>query len=163
MPGIVPPYRLVFHHLKQEKLECREKKELEKTLDFAKTKEVEMIYESNKNFSSETCLDTLSSFPHLKYNLDLGHLNTAIGNKTLKMDLGDFMKKIKTRTVYIHAHNNNGKQDEHNSLEKGTLDWKSTLDRLDLSTIRKIIIENRTTEDILKTKKQLQEYLKKQA
>ena len=141
-------------HLKQEK------EKLKEIFDFAKKNKVEMIYESNQKFYSETCLDVLDSFPKLRYNLDLGHLNTAIGNKTLGMNLNEFIDKIKSRVVYVHAHNNDGINDEHKSLEKGTLDWKPILDRLDLSKIHKIIMEVRTTEDILNTQKLLEDYLR---
>jgi len=147
-------------HLKQGKLTKQEKEKLQEIFDFAKKNKVEMIYESNQKFYSETCLDVLDSFSKLKYNLDLGHLNTAIGNKTLGMDLSKFIDKIKSRVIYVHAHNNNGIDDEHKSLEKGTLDWKFVLNKLDLSKIRKIIMEVRTTEDILNTKKLLEDYLK---
>jgi len=146
-------------HLKQEKLTKQEKEKLKRILNFAKKNKVEMIYESNKNFYSETCFEVLKCFPKLRYVLDLGHLNTAIGNKTLGMDLEKFLDKIKSRVVYVHAHNNNGVYDEHNSLEKGTLDWKFVLGKLDLSQIRKIIIEVKTTEDILNTRKLLEDYL----
>jgi len=150
---------LVFH-LKQKKLTKQEKAKLQEIFDFAEKNKIEMIYESNQKFYSETCLDVLESFPKLKYNLDLGHFNTAIGNKTLGMDLNEFIDKIKSRVVYVHAHNNNGIHDEHNALDNGTLDWKSILDKLDLSKIRKIIMELRTTEEILNTRKLLEEYLK---
>jgi len=120
-----------------------------------------MIYESNGFFYGKTCLDILKRFPKLKYNLDLGHLNTALGNKTLCMSLDEFINKIKDRVVYIHAHNNNGKKDEHVSLEKGTLDWKHVLNMLDLSKIRKIIIEVNGIAGIKKTKKLLENYIKK--
>lgn len=147
-------------HLKQEKLTQQEKTKLKKTFEFSKKNKVEMIYESNKNFYSQTTLDVLDSFPKLKYNLDLGHLNTAIGNKTLGMKLEGFIDKIKSRVIYIHAHNNNGIQDQHQSLEKGTLNWKQVLDKLNMSKIKKTIIEVKTTQDILNTQKLLQDYLK---
>jgi sugar phosphate isomerase/epimerase len=152
---------LIFH-LKQEKLTKKEKSILKGILLFAKKKNVELIYESNQNLIASTCLDVLASFPKLQYTLDLGHLNTSIGNKTLGMDLNEFIDKIKNRVIYVHAHNNNGLEDEHKSLEKGTLDWKSVLDKLDLSKIRKILMEVRTAEDILNTKKLLEDYFNKQ-
>jgi sugar phosphate isomerase/epimerase len=120
-----------------------------------------MIYESNHKFYSKTCLDVLNSFPRLNYNLDLGHLNTSIGCKTLGMDLNNFLDKIKSRVVYIHAHNNNGINDEHKSLDKGTLDWREVLNRLNIFKARKIIIEIKTKEDILNTKRLLEDYLRK--
>ena len=150
---------LIFH-LKQEKLTKDEKEKLQEIFNYAKKKDVEMIYESNQKFYSKNCIDVLNSFPKLKYNLDFGHLNTAIGNKTLGMSLKEFIKKIKSRVIYIHAHNNNGMIDEHKSLDKGNLDWRFLLDNLDITKIRKIIIEVRATQDILNTKKLLQDYLK---
>lgn len=147
-------------HLKQEKLTKIEEKIWKEILRFAKKNGVEMIYESNQKFSAEVCLDFLKRFPEVNYNLDLGHLNTAIGNKTLGMDLYRFLDKIKERIVYIHAHNNYGLEDEHNSIDNGTLDWENIFDKLDMSKIRKIIIEVRNTESIIKTKKALENYFK---
>jgi len=151
---------LIFH-LKQEKLTREEENLLRGILKFANRNGVEMIYESNKIFLGETTIDVLKRFPKLKYNLDLGHLNTALGNKTLGMSLDEFIEKVKDRVVYIHAHNNNGKKDEHTSLDKGTLDWKHVLDMLDLSKIRKVMIEVEGSKDIKKTKKILENYVKK--
>ena len=150
---------LIFH-LRQEKLTKEEKEIVKEMFAFAKKNDVEMIYESNNRFYAETSLDVLDSFPKLNYNLDLGHLNTAIGNKTLGMDVNEFIDKVKSRIVYVHAHNNNGLQDEHKSLEKGTLDWKSVLNMMDLSKVRKIIMEVRTPEGISESKKLLEDYLK---
>jgi sugar phosphate isomerase/epimerase len=148
-------------HLKQEKMSEEEKLRFKKLLDFSKKRKVEIIYESNTNFIGEICMDVLDSFPDLKYNLDFGHLNTAIGNKTLGMELEKFIEGIKDRVFYIHAHNNNGLEDEHRSLESGTLNWRYVLDKLDLSKIKKIIIELRNVEEIFITKRNLEEYLNK--
>ena len=148
---------LIFH-LKQEKLNKSEEKRLRELLKFAKNKGIEMIYESNGKFIAKTTLDVLKKFPRLNYNLDLGHLNTAIGNKTLGMNWKEFIEKIKDRTVYIHAHSNNGREDEHVSLDKGTLPWRKILDMLDLNKIRKIIIETKR-EHIKETKELLENYL----
>lgn len=148
-------------HLKQDKLTKLEEKLWKEILKFADKNRVEMIYESNGKFYGKVCLDFLKRFPEVNYNLDLGHLNTAIGNKTLGMDLDDFIEKVKDRIVYIHAHNNNGLEDEHNSIDDGTLDWRSVLDKLNMSKVRKIIMEVQGAEDILNTKKALEDYKKK--
>jgi sugar phosphate isomerase/epimerase len=129
-------------------------------LSFAKKKGVEMIYESNQKFSGEVCLDFLKRFSKTNYNLDLGHLNTAIGNKTLGMDLDKFIEKVKGRIIYIHAHNNNGIEDEHKSIENGTLDWRGIFNKLDMSKVKRIIMEVKGTEDILKTRDALENYFK---
>lgn len=147
-------------HLKQDKLTKGEESRFRELLNFAKKKKVELIYESNGYFKADTCLDVLKKFPKLNYNLDLGHLNTAVVNKTLGMDLDDFLEKVKNRTVYIHAHNNNGK-DKHLGLDEGSLDWEHVLDKLDHSRIRKIIIEVHNPKKVKKTEKLLKEYANK--
>ncbi len=113
-------------HLKQDKLTKGEESRFRELLNFAKKKKVEIIYESNGYFKASTCLDVLKKFPKLNYNLDLGHLNTAVVNKTLGMDLDKFLEKVKKRIVYIHAHNNNGK-DKHQGIDEGSLDWEHVL------------------------------------
>jgi len=145
-------------HLRSEKFNDGETKIFRDLLDFAKKNNVEILYESNINFSGEICLDFLRRFPDMRYVLDLGHLNLAIENNTLGLDFKEFISLIKERIVYIHAHNNIGRVDEHGSLNNGTLDWRSVLDMVDLSKVRKIIIEAGKEEDIIKTKKILEEY-----
>jgi len=146
-------------HLKQEKLTKAEENKFRELLKYARSKGVEIIYESNGFFDGRVAIDVLKRFPKLKYNLDLGHLNTAIENKTLGIPLRDFIEAIKKRIVYIHAHNNNGK-DDHKALDDGTLKWEPILDMIDIKRVRKIIIEARTAKDIRKTKKLLEDYLR---
>jgi len=147
-------------HLKQEKLTKEEEKIFRELIKFASKRGVELIYESNSWFIAETCLDILKRFPELNYNLDLGHLNTAVVNKTLGMDLDEFLSKIKDRVVYVHAHNNNG-EDEHLGLDEGSLDWRHVLNNINHSKIRKIIIEVHNPKKVKKTEKLLKEYLKR--
>jgi len=149
---------LIFH-LKVEKLNEEEAKILKKLFSFAKKNGVEMLFESNSKFIGENTLDVLRIFPKLRYNLDLGHLNVGIGTGDLGMEVDDFLDKVKSRVVYIHAHGNNGLKDEHKGLDEGTLDWKHVLDRLDLSKVRKIIMEIRTPEAVARAKKLLEDYL----
>ena len=77
------------------------------------------------------------------------------------MDLDEFIEKIKPKLVHIHAHNNYGDLDKHNSLDDGTFPWKEVLDLLKKGKLRKIIIENETNEDRIKSKKILEKYLTK--
>jgi sugar phosphate isomerase/epimerase len=149
---------LIFH-LKQEKLNKKEKKLFGEILVFAKKNNVEIIYESNGKFKSRTTLDVLRSFPKLNYNLDLGHLNTAIENKTLEMPWEDFIDKVSSRIVYLHLHNNSG-EDDHLGLEEGTLNWRDVLDRLNFNNIRKIIIEVHDYSKMKKEIKLIEDYLK---
>jgi sugar phosphate isomerase/epimerase len=153
--------REMIIHLSQDKLTKKSEKQLREVINFAKKYGVELIYESNCNFSGKITINVLKKFPDLKYNLDLGHLNTSIGNKKLGMNLDNFLLNVRDRIVYIHAHNNNGKEDEHKSLDEGTLDWVHILDKLDLKKIRKIIMECRGGEAFRKTEKLLKNYLSK--
>ena len=150
---------LIFH-LKPENLTKKEEKILEEIISFGEKNGVETLYE-NIGHSGIIFLNTLKKIPKLKCVLDLGHLNIALGNKELGMPLEKFIDKIKERVVYIHAHNNHGHWDEHKTIDDGTLNWRYALDILDLSKVRKIIIEARTPKHILKTKKALEEYLKR--
>lgn len=151
---------LIFH-LKQEKLSNEEAEKLKEILDYADKNNVEPIYEPNGKFIADTCIDVLERFPSLNYCLDLGHFNTAIGNKTLGMPADEFINKIKDRIICIHAHNNNGMDDEHKGINSGTLDWKHILDMLDIKKIRKVIIEPKNNKEVMSSRKYLQAYFKK--
>lgn len=158
--SIVGIKELIFH-LKQDKLTKKQEKQLRKIIDYSKKKKVKMIYESNKDFYPDTCLDVLKRFPDIGYNLDLGHINIAHRLKYFNYSIDDFINKIKDRIVYIHLHNNNGKKDQHISLKKGTLNWKHILDLLDFKKIKKLIIEQHEMKDVTSTKKDLDNYFKK--
>jgi sugar phosphate isomerase/epimerase len=127
-------------HLTQDKLKKMEIKQFKEMIGFAKRHGVEVLYEPNHTFNGRNFLYNLSQFKGLKVNLDLGHLNTAIVNKSLGMGVEEFLKHIRNKVVYVHLHNNLGK-DNHQGLEEGSLDWRSILDQLDLGRIRKLISE----------------------
>ena len=148
---------LVFH-LKHDKLSDEEAGNLREVINFAKEHNVQMIYESNGILVADVALNFLNRFPDVNYCLDLGHLNNGYGRKMLGCELDEFINKVKNRVVYIHAHNNSGIKDEHKALRDGTLDWKHVFSLLDLSIVKKIIIEVKTKEDIIKTKSDLDDY-----
>jgi sugar phosphate isomerase/epimerase len=150
--------RELIVHLKQEKLTKKEIQAFKEILSFAKKNEVEVLYEPNGNFIAKNFLYNLNQFPGLKINLDICHLGMAVKNKTLKMDLVDFLETIRARVVYIHASGYNGRE-EHWGLDKSVVDWKVVLDNLDLRKIRKIIIELHHFEEFKKTKEDLESYL----
>lgn len=151
---------LVFH-LKHDKLSDDEASQLREVIDFAKEHNIEMIYESNGIIVADVVYDFLERFPDVNYNLDLGHMNNGYGRDMLGCEIDEFVKKIKDRVVYIHAHNNSGKKDSHSSLDDGTLDWKHVFDMLDMSIVKKIIIEISNLDDVNRTKKALDFYFKK--
>jgi len=145
-------------HLKQDRLTTREIKLFAELLKFAQKNKVEILYEPNSNFIGKNFLYNLNKFPGLNANLDLCHLEMAIENKTLGMELKDFLKKIKKRVVYIHA-SGYYKQKEHYGLNKSKLNWQEILNQLDLSIIKKIIIELHHFEDFKETKNMIDDYL----
>lgn len=148
-------------HFRDKKLENNQIKLVKELINFAKKNKVELIYESNGKFKAEVCFDFFRHFPSVRYNLDLGHFNTAVCNKTLGMNYLEFIKKIRDKIIYIHAHNNGGEEDEHISLDKGSLDWKEILDLINLKKVRKIIIEARGIDNIKETQNSLENYLKR--
>ena len=90
--------------------------------------------------------------------MDIGHLNIAIKKGKFKIDLNEFLEKTKSKLVNIHAHNNDGMKDTHLSLDAGNFPWESLLNKLKNKNLRKIIIECKNMEDILKSKELLEKY-----
>lgn len=145
-------------HMKEGFLTEEEKEKFQKIINFAKEKGIEMVYESNSFCKAENAIKFLEDFPEVNYCLDFGHINTAIHSEKFGMDLMDFINKIKNRIVHIHAHNNYGDKDAHNSLEQGNFNWREILAKLKNQKLRKIIIENKTKEDTDRSKKLLEKY-----
>ena len=144
-------------HMKETEFTNEEIKRFNEIISFANKNRIEMIYE-NHVCSEEVIFKVLKTFPKVNFCLDIGHLNIAIHKGKFKMKLEEFLDKVKPRLVHIHAHNNYGEKDEHNSLDNGNFDWKNVLNLLKNSKLRKIILENKTKEDTLETKKMLEEF-----
>lgn len=66
-------------------------------------------------------LDMVNS-PNLKACLDTGH-----ANMTGVTSLEQWIAQLGERLVYVHAHNNSGKSDDHWPLGRGTLEMRSVL------------------------------------
>lgn len=146
-------------HMKETEFSEDEIKKFNEVIDFASKNGIEMIYE-NHVCSDEVIFRVLKNFPRVKFCLDIGHLNVARHQGKFKIDLNEFIEKVKPNLVHLHAHNNYGEKDEHNSLDKGNFDWKNVLDYLGKNHLKKIIIESKKKEDVLKSKKLLLDYLK---
>jgi sugar phosphate isomerase/epimerase len=67
--------------------------------------------------------------------LDIGHANI---NGQIELFLKTFSDKI----VHIHAHDNDGKSDQHLGIGYGNLDWKSIANMLRISYDKVVIIES---------------------
>ncbi len=159
MAEIIGAKEIVFH-MKGNELSKKEIRKFNSILDFAKKHKIEMIYENNA-CSEETIFRILGSFPEINFCLDIGHLNLAIHTGKFKMNLKDFVRKVKSRLTHIHAHNNFGEKDEHNSLDNGNFPWKELLNELKNSKLKKITIECNEKEDVLKSKNVLDDYFRR--
>lgn len=144
-------------HMKEEEFSEEEIRQFNEIIDFAESKGIEIIYE-NHVCSEEIILRVLETFPRLKFCLDFGHLNAAIYHKNFNMDIYEFLDKVKERLVHIHAHNNHGEKDEHNSLDNGNFPWKEVLEKLKGSNLRKIILENKEEKDSYKSKELVEDF-----
>lgn len=150
--------QLVFH-MTDGFLSAENKKRFRDVLSHAEEMGVEMLYESNSTLVGDYAYDILDSFPKLGYVLDLGHLNNGHGNGWLGCSIDEFISRVASRVVYVHASNNSGRRDEHLDLDSGTLDWRGVLDKLNLSKIRKIIVEVRNLDLVEDSRLSLLTYL----
>lgn len=147
-------------HMKETEFTKEEINNFNKIIDFAQENGIEMIYE-NHVCSEDAILRILQNFPRVNFCLDIGHLNVAIHKGKFKMELDEFLEKVGVKLVHMHAHNNYGKKDEHNSLDNGNFNWKDLLDKLENSNLRKIIFENRTKKEVDISRKLIKEYYQK--
>lgn len=96
--------------------------------EFAKKNGVELWLENLSNytknhpfyyiFTTEEEFDyILSQVPEIKFFVDIGHLN--IGNANIYEIINKYIHRI----VGFSVSNNNGLQDQHISLERGTIDY----------------------------------------
>ena len=149
---------LIFH-INAGRLNAGKRRKLRPVIDYAHASGILPIYESDAGLNAGQVLKVLDMFPDLGYALDLGHLNNGWGRNLLGCRIDTFIEKIKHRVVYVHANNNDGIRDQHHGLEQGCLDWRSVLDRLDPSQIRKIIIEVCSTVHLEDSQRVLRSYL----
>lgn len=64
--------------------------------------------------------------PNFKICLDVGHVN----KKNSICPITHWIKELNHAIGYVHLHNNNGINDEHNAINDGSLDMRQTLDSL---------------------------------
>lgn len=147
----------IIFHMKETEFTKEEIRLFNEVIKFANKKGIELIYE-NHVCSEEIIFKVLETFPEVNFCLDLGHLNLAIQKGKFKINLEEFLEKIKYRLTNIHAHNNDGMEDSHNSLDEGNFPWGSFLDRLKNKNLKKIIVECKKEEDCLKSKKLLEKH-----
>lgn len=146
-------------HLPEETLTEDQGRVLNELLALAHNHGITLMVENNSGSPSETLLDLLRRFPGLMMNLDIGHLNRQLQEKLITLPLDEYIRAIRDRVVYVHAHNNKGQADEHKSLDYGTLEWRDVLDKLDLTRTRTIILEQNDPADVASSERLLRHYL----
>lgn len=93
--------------------------------------------------------------PHLRACLDIGHVNIFS-----KMAPNDWLDALGNDLVYIHAHNNNGELDEHQSFDKGSIDMEGFLNHLALTTSRAhLALETNSVEGLAESYEITKPYL----
>lgn len=111
--------------------------------------------------SPESILTLLARInsPHLKACLDTGHINIFSELSPI-----DWIGEMGTQVAYIHAHNNGGTLDSHDSFEKGLLDMESFLNHLALLPQKiHLAIETSTVKGLASSYDMLRPYLKLQS
>ena len=104
-----------------------------------------------------TLLNRINS-PHLKACLDTGHINIFSPMSPI-----DWLKHLGSQVVYIHAHNNGGELDSHDSFDQGVLDMESFLNHLALLPQKiHLAIETSTVKGLSRSYDILKPYLKLQ-
>lgn len=156
--GLLDAHEVVFH-INRRALNEVHKRQLMRIIDYAKEKDIDLIYESDAGLQADHTCDVLETFENIGYALDLGHLNNGYSKNLLGCEIDEFISRVRERVVYIHANNNCGTMDEHKGLNDGTLDWCAVLDLLDIHKIKKIIIEVRSIEYLKDTLGTLRHYL----
>ena len=97
--------------------------------------------------------------PNLGILIDLGHLNVT--SKTLELDKEDFINKLMGGIFMFHLHDNDGLSDQHKPVKINS--WVlQTLKQRRVDHTIPIVIESvhDSVEDILKTKKIIEEVLR---
>lgn len=75
----------------------------------------------------------------LHMTLDVGHANIA-------SQLKPFLDNMSRRIIHLHIHDNNGLNDDHMVVGKGTVDWDLVRSKIDFRKIT-CVIENNTLSD----------------
>ncbi len=96
--------------------------------------------------------------PHLKACLDIGHVNIFSELSPI-----DWIRELGSHVVYIHAHNNAGELDSHDSFERGILNMESFMNHVALLPQKiHLAIETATIQGLQNSHQMLKPYIKLQ-
>jgi len=88
----------------------------------------------------------------IKHTMDVGHLETN------NVDIGEYIQDLRNYLIHIHLHDNFGEFDNHLPLGDGNINFPRIFKALkEINYTGRIILEMTKTEDILKSRKFLEE------
>jgi sugar phosphate isomerase/epimerase len=92
--------------------------------------------------AQNTLIDAVNA-PSLRACLDIGHCNM-----TAQTPVSIWIEQLGSRLIYVHAHNNSGKYDDHWPLTKGTMDIKAVFQQFsNLKAPPRVCLELRNMDD----------------
>ncbi len=96
---------------------------LKKLVQVAKKCNINLLYEPMDSWqdSIKSVSEILSKVPGLYLHIDIGHAN-LFGRKPEQ-----FIRKFHKKLKHVHLHDNNGKEDLHNPIGTGNIDWKNLI------------------------------------
>jgi len=110
--------------------------------DYAKKLDVKIAVENSNGFTENTFNYSIESFNeifrkvssrNLGVLIDIGHLNMAA--KHFGFDKKDFIKKLQSKVLELHCHENHGMKDEHLNVKN-----KDLLNSFDKDVLKKIAV-----------------------
>jgi sugar phosphate isomerase/epimerase len=103
---------------------------------------------------SQEILEVLENkqLSEIKHTMDVGHLETN------NVDIGDYIYDLKKYLIHMHLHDNFGEFDNHLPLGEGNINFPKIFRALkEINYKGRIILEMTNTEDIIKSRKFLEE------
>jgi len=120
-------------------------KSLRELSKFAKKKDIVIMLE-NVEGNFEYYKYVLDKVPEIKFHFDVGHAFILDGMPEIRK----FGSYFRERIVHIHVHDNNGKEDQHLGLGKGSTKWKEVV-----SLLKKIEYDRTITFEVFTSDKDL--------
>ncbi len=116
----------------------RNKQSVHGLLDYARKNGVEAALENVMHpFLMKTAEDFAKFYAETNENIGIV-LDTGHANITNALD--DFLSHLPQKIGHIHAHDNNGKYDEHLGIGRGNIDWNNFAKKLKQASFDKTIV-----------------------
>jgi len=140
----------IFHVTKSGELE-----NILRELRGVLSRDIPSIYENSGvgNGASEVEIERVLDYLGVDMNLDVGHLWRAMNNGSVKIGLPEFLRKFRSRIVYVHLHDNDGIHDNHWAIGKGSVPVEEILEKLNKKI--PLVIETRGSLEDVKISKEI--------